>query len=354
MIPHNKPYITKKSIDFVAKTINSGWVNYGEVSKKLENKISKLICNRENRVTLTSNGTSALFISLKALGLEENSEVIIPSYTCTALLNAINLIGAKPIICDIGRENLSFTKKGLKNYISDRTKAIIVVHTFGIPCEIDEIKEFGIPIIEDCSQSLGSKFNDDSLVGSKGDFSIFSFYASKMITGGMGGAILSKRKRNHDFVKDYINFDIPENYKERFNFQLSDINSSIILAGINELDTLLLSKKNISNSYQKICSSPYNSILGVNNYRFILDFKNENMLNKAKNHFLSKGIKVLVPIENFELLHNYLFLEKQKFPNSEWASKSLLSFPIYHALTHEEVEYITRTINDYISTSTCL
>lgn len=354
MIEHNRPFISNDAINIVIEAIKSGWINYGDVSSQVEAKLAGLIYAKGGYATLTTNGTSAIFLALKTLNIHKDDEVLIPSYTCTALLNAINLIGAKPIICDIGRENLSFTKKGLKNYISDRTKAIIVVHTFGIPCEIDEIKEFGIPIIEDCSQSLGSKFNDDSLVGSKGDLSIFSFYASKMITGGMGGAILSKRKRNHDFVKDYINFDIPENYKERFNFQLSDINSSIILAGINELDTLLLSKKNISNSYQKICSSPYNSILGVNNYRFILDFKNENMLNKAKNHFLSKGIKVLVPIENFELLHNYLFLEKQKFPNSEWASKSLLSFPIYHALTHEEVEYITRTINDYISTSTCL
>ncbi len=354
MIPHNKPFLSKKSYQGVKKTFKSGWINYGEISKDTEKTLSNIIYKNEQSARLTVNGTSALFLALKVLGIKKDDEVIIPTYTCTALLNAINLLEARPVICDVSKKNLSFTKKLLIPHITKRTKAIIVVHTFGIPCKIKKIKELNIPIIEDCSQSLGSKYKDGTIVGSFGDISIFSFYASKLITGGIGGAITSPNPKIIELVDDYLNFDTPKTYKPRFNFLISDINASIILAGLKELNHLLVKKQKISNKYQSKIKSQYNSIKGQNHYRFLLKFETYEDLEKCQNFLLTCGIKTILPIEKFELLHNYLKLDKHSYPNAESIASRVLSIPIFPSLTPKEINYIKRSLRDYFSTSTCI
>ena len=354
MIPHNKPYISKNAYKIIKLVIKSGYINYSTISREVEHKLSNLLYQESNKATLVINGTSALFLALRALNIENNDEVIIPSYTCTALLNAINLVGAKAIIVDVSRENLSFNKNLLEPYISDKIKAIIVVHTFGIACELEDIKTLNIPIIEDCSQALGSRFSDGSLVGSKGDISVFSFYATKLITGGIGGAITSKHKNITDFIKDYINFDSPEIYKSRFNFQISDINSAIIVSGLNELDKILKKKRKIAREYLKVIDSKYAKIVGINNFRFLIEFNNKESLLYCQKCLDFVGIKTIIPIENHELLHRYLNLDFNNYPNSEYLSCNILSIPIFANLSKTEIKHIKRSLYDCISSSTCI
>lgn len=354
IIPHNKPYTSKNTYESVKNVLTSGWINYGDISKKVEKKLSKLVYHKRKNMILTSNGSSGLYLALKALKIKDGDEVIIPSYTCTAVLNAVKLANAIPVICDVSIDNLSFTEDIIKQYITTKTKAIIIVHTFGIPCEIEEIQKFGIPIIEDCSQSLGSFFKDGTHTGSKGDLSVFSFYATKMLTGGIGGAVGSKDVNIMNFLNDYINFDMPKTYKERFNFQISDINSAVILSGLKDLNKILKKKEKIAKAYEKLIYSKYNSIIGINNYRYLLKFGNNKDLKRFKEYLDLKGIKSIIPIENFELLHNYLKINDNNFKNSESLSKTILSIPIYSELKNKEIIYIKRNINDYFSTSTSL
>lgn len=354
MIPHNKPYISKNAYKAIKQTLEGGWINYSDISHRLEDKLSNLIYNQIGFTTLVTSGTSALYLALKSLDIKVGDEVVIPSYTCTALLNAVNLIGACAVIVDVSKKNLSFTKKVLKPFISDRTKAIIVVHTFGIPCEVEEIKTFNIPIVEDCSQALGSRFKDGSFVGSKGAVSVFSFYATKMITGGIGGAIASQNENINSFIKDYINFDYPDVYKNRFNFQISDINSAMILSSFDELDKLLKKKQDIAKEYLKSIDSKYAKINGFNHYRFLLEFNKDYDLVNFKKYLESKEIRTIIPIENFELLHNYLGLDKNNYPNAEYLSNHILSLPIFPMLKKYEIKYIRRNIDDYFSSSKCL
>lgn len=354
MIPHNKPYISKNSYKSIKSVIKSGYINYSTISHDVENKLSNLLYQESNKATLVTNGTSALFLALRALNIRNNDEVIIPNYTCTALLNAINLVGAKAIVVDVSRENLSFNKNLLQSYINGKIKAIIVVHTFGIACELEDIKTLNIPIIEDCSQALGSRFKDGSLVGSKGDISVFSFYATKLITGGIGGAITSKHKNITDFITDYINFDCPEIYKSRFNFQISDINSAMILSGLNELDKILKKKRKIAREYLKVVDSKYARIVGVNNFRFLIEFDTNECLQYCQKYLEFVGIKTIIPIENYELLHRYLNLDSSNYPNSEYLSCNILSIPIFPNLSKIEIKYIKRSLYDCLSSSTCI
>lgn len=355
MIPHNKPYIDKNSYSQIKKTLDSGWINYSNVSKKAEKLLSKLILNKKNNAVLTMNGTSSLYLALKALKVSKKDEVIIPTYTCTALLNAIYMLGAKPIIVDISKNNLSLNESRIKKFISKKTKAIIVVHTFGIPCELDQIKTYNIPIIEDCSQSLGSKFKDGKSTGSKGDIAIFSFYASKVITGGIGGAIITNNKKLLNYIKDYINFDMPAKYKKRFNFQISDINSSLIYCGLKNIKSITKKRRKIARIYKKTnTNNQIRFLKNSNYYRFIIKFKSKEELHQCKKYLHEKNIDTIIPIQDIELLHNYLNLNKNNYQNAESIVNKLLSIPIFPTLQKSEILYIKRSLDDYFCSSTSL
>ena len=350
MIPHNKPCMYKEDAIQAYETVLSGWLAYGKKSTEVENKLSKLIyATDKNKAIVCSNGTTALYLALYALDIKKTDEVILPTYTCTAVLNAVKQIGAKAILVDIDERDLNLSFDMVKAKITKKIKAIIVIHTYGIACEIEKFQEFNIPIIEDCSQSLGSKFEDGTQAGSKGDISIFSFYATKMATGGYGGAVLSKDDSFRSKLKDYIEFDQPDKFYPRFNFLLSDINASIISSQLDKLDYFLEKRLLIANKYKEVIQNKwlkYANNSGQNYYRFILSFESRDSLKRIYNQFKSNNIGVINPLENSELLHSYVGEEKKSFLIAEKASYTLLSIPIYPCLKEEELNLIITTLKE--------
>jgi len=347
MIAHNKPCLDKKDSLKANQVVNSNWVAYGKECHKLEKKLSTFILNSKKNSIVCSSGTSALFLALYALGVKKGDEVLLSTYTCSAVINAIYLLKAKPILVDINLENLAICHQLIKEKITTKTKAIIIVHIYGIPCEIDPFKEFKIPIIEDCSQSLGTRFKDGTMTGSKGDIATFSFYATKMITGGYGGAVLSKDIKYISRITDYINFDQPKSYYPRFNFLLSDINASIINSQFNRIEKILHTRKMIAKRYKKVINKKwlkYSSINGQNYFRFILFFKNKKELTKIYNQLLNNDINVINPLTQNELLNNYL--NKKGFKIAKKMSNILLSIPIYPCLKTKEIEHIINTLKE--------
>lgn len=337
MIQHNKPMIGEKEKNAVSEVIDSGWVACGEKVKKFENNMCEYLGLENGHATAVNSGTSALYLALKALNVKQSDEVIIPSYVCTALLNAVNMIGATPIICDVDSYDFNISFNLIKNVMSSRIKAIIVPHMYGIPADIYKIKTLGIPIIEDCAQALGSKINNEH-VGIIGDIAIFSFYATKVITTGYGGMIVSKNIEYINVIKDYIDFDCRENYYPRFNFKMSDINAAMGIVQLNKIDTFLQHRKQIAEKYEEVCKtkgwtylkSQSNSFT-INNFRFIIKGKKE-FISNLKEYLEQNGINTIIPIEKWELLHNYLKLDKGNYPNSEIISQTTLSLPIYPQL----------------------
>lgn len=348
MIAHNKPCMDEKDAAAAYETVLSGWLAYGEKSVSLEKKITRFICQTEgNNAVVCSSGTTALYLALHALDIKCDDEVILPTYTCTAVLNAVMQIGAEPILADVDEKDIGLSLDAVKAKITKRTKAIIVIHTYGITCEVDSLKELGVPIIEDCSQSLGSKFQDGSMTGSKGDVSVFSFYATKLITGGYGGAVLSKHKTYVERVRDYINFDQPESFYPRFNFLLSDINASIISSQFEKLDDFLKRRRLIAQKYRSAAKSQllkYADLENQNYYRFLLYFKTEEELLQAFNKFKYNNISVINPLTNSELLHVYIEDKKNSFKVADALSYRLLSLPIYPCLQDDEIENIIETL----------
>lgn len=338
----------EKDASMAYDTILSGWLAYGQVSQQLEKDLSHFIYgSSSNEAVLCSNGTTALYLALYSLGIQKGDEVILPTYTCTAVLNAVLQLHANPILVDINEKNLGITLNDVQSKITDNTKAIIVIHTYGIPCEIDDFKSLGIPIIEDCSQSLGSHFMDGSKTGSKGDIAVFSFYATKVITGGYGGAVLSQKQALMERIRDYIHFDQPESFYPRFNFLLSDINASIIASQLEKLDSLLEKRQWIAQQYREVTKNNfliYANLPDQNYYRFLLYFETEEDLLQASDKFKCNNIMVINPLTHSELLHVYTNDKENRFETADKLSCRLLSIPIYPCLQEDEIKNILTTL----------
>ena len=351
-ITHNKPCLDEKDAQSAYDAVLSGWVAYGDIGCRLEQELSQRILGQDDAAVLCSSGTSGIYLALNALNIKDGDEIILPSYVCTALLNAILMTGARTVLVDIEPDNLSLTAGIAKKHITSRTRAIIAVHSYGIPCELDDLLGLGIPVVEDCAQGLGSSFADGSRLGSKGDMSVFSFYATKSITGGYGGALLSKHDKYIDSVRDYINFDNPEQYQPRFNFMLSDINAAVALSQFGKLDRFMTRRIEIGRQFTDAIGNREFHLPSIgsdkfNHFRYLIHMKTESDLIALQEYLASNNIDSIIPLENYELLHNYLEIDRSSFPAAEQASKTILSLPVYPCLSNEEIDRIVACLGEW-------
>ncbi|MDR9443053.1 MAG: DegT/DnrJ/EryC1/StrS family aminotransferase, partial [Schleiferiaceae bacterium] len=204
-IPHSLPSIDEKDIEAVVSVLRSKNLQDGALVGELEQMMTEWL--KVPYAISTANGFGAIHLALLALDIQKGDEVIIPSYTCSALLHPISLVGAKPIITDIGKNSFNATLQSIKEKSSNRTRAIILPHTFGFPVnDIQAVKELGIPLREVCAQAIGGSLKGQKL-GSIGDISIFSFYASKVVCGGDGGMLMTKDPELAKSARDYRSYN---------------------------------------------------------------------------------------------------------------------------------------------------
>lgn len=180
-IQHSKPTIATDEIQKVVSVIESNSISSGNVNKEFEKLFKEYIGSLECKIV--NSGRSALYIALKTLGLRETDEVLIPTYVCSSVLNTIELIGAKPVIVDIG-DDYCLNKEIIETNLTINTKAVVLVHTFGISADIEPIqkllKEKNIYLIEDCAHAVGGEYRNKKL-GSFGGFIIFLISSNKNV-----------------------------------------------------------------------------------------------------------------------------------------------------------------------------
>ena len=221
MIPHNRPTLGLEEEAAALRVIRSGWVAKGKEVEYFENEFCEFIGLPKGHAAAVSSGTAALFLAL-VMSRGKGKNVASPGYVCSALRNAVDMSEGKNVLVDI--ENNS-PNMDLEKLFKENPQIAIIPHMFGIPINLSNLKK--IPIIEDCSHALGAKVNGKS-VGLEGEFGIFSFYATKMITsGGFGGMLISKNKKLVDKVIDYIEYDKKSDDNKRFNFQMGDLQAAI-------------------------------------------------------------------------------------------------------------------------------
>lgn len=345
-IHHSRPTINNSDIKAVSGVLKSAYIASGDAAREFEKRFAKFI--KVNSATATNSGTSALHLALLALKVKAHDEVIIPSFVCSSVLDAVLYLGAEPKIIDIDPSDFNLSLKDTKRKINRSTKAIILPHLFGKPADIEGFLGLGIPIIENCSHSLGARY-EGRPVGSFGDISIFSFYATKVITTGYGGMVCSKDKDLIDGIKNLIEVDERDNYTMRFNYKMSDLAASLGISQLERLKGFIARRQEIAKSYNKNLKSK-NILLPADKeknhiyFRYVIRIKAN--LNKIIEALNKKGIEAKRPV--FKPLHHYLGLNRRQFPNTETVFNSALSLPIYPSLKKGEAEFIVETLNSLL------
>ena len=187
MIPHSKPSITDDDAERVARVVRSGQLAQGPEVAALERELAARL--RVQDAAAVASGSAALELALGALGVGAGDEVLIASYVCDALYHAVRRVGATPVLVDADAATLSLSAKDALARRTSRTRAVIVPHAFGLAADLEPFQALEVPVIEDCAQALGAELDDGRPAGSRGALAVCSFYATKMIAAGEGGAV---------------------------------------------------------------------------------------------------------------------------------------------------------------------
>lgn len=318
--------------------MSTNWIAYGAEGQKVEHWFENF--NQGGRAVVVSSGTAAIYLCLTALNLPRGFRVGLPTYACSALLNAINLAGGTPVLLDVDLLSFNISLNSIPNDLD----VIVPVHTFGNPVQYPNMDRRPCSIVEDCCHSIGG-YKDNTPIGILGLSAIYSFYATKPITGGYGGLVWSKDLGLIDVIQDLIAFDNRETYRPRFNFYLSDIQSGLINSQLSRIDAIKARRTHIYHTLKLALPEPFSLQLGLDDnqtmkYRFVVRSQTESQRDSLHAHMNSKGITCIVPILKNELLHRYLNLTSDNFQNSERLSETTLSLPCYPSLTDHELERV--------------
>lgn len=346
-IKHNKPLVGIEEAKAINNVIKSDWIIGNSQVRKFEKSVARM--NKFKYAVAVNSGTAAIHLALLSLGIKESDEVILSAFTVADPLNAINYIGAKTVLVDVEKDSFDMDIEEVKRKITKKTKAIIVPHMLGSFAKIEELENLGIPIINDCAQSLGGIYKNQP-IGSYGDLTIFSFYATKVITTGQGGMILTNNKNRAEFLKDIIDYNGRTNYRVRFNYPMTDISAALGNVQLKKLDGFIKKRREIGFRYQeaikekKISFYPNYKDNNSNYYRFVLKFNSNKKRTDARKIFIKNKITAIVPIKEYELLYNCLSENKNDYPNSFEMANACLSIPIYPALKEAEIKRIVKAL----------
>ncbi|CEG13862.1 conserved hypothetical protein [groundwater metagenome] len=256
MIPIAEPYIGEEELNNVIEAVKSRWISSkGKFITEFEESFAKY-CGVSYSVAV-SNGTVALHLALEALGIKKRDEVIVPTLTFIATANAVRYCNAKPVFVDSHPDYWCINPKKIEEKITDKTKAIIPVHLYGHPCDMDWIKDIAqnhnLYVIEDAAEAHGAEYNGKK-VGSFGDISCFSFYGNKIITTGEGGMCLTNNEELAEKMRILRDHGMNPNKRYwydviGFNYRMTNLQAAVGVAQTEKLDKFIEKKREIAKIY---------------------------------------------------------------------------------------------------------
>ena len=265
--PAYEPWISDEDKKIVKKTLTQSMLTLGPQLEKFENDFCKY--SKAKYAVAVSNCTAALHLSLMALGIKKDDEVIIPDLTFVADANAILACNAKPVIVDINKENFFLSISNIKKNITKKTKAIIPVHIYGQVCNIEEIldvaKDNNLKVIEDCAHAVGT-FHKSKHVGTLGNTGCFSFYPTKNITTAEGGMVITNSEKIAEKVRHLRNHGMTKSLKSRYsseypwifdikqsgyNYRLDEIRAALGITQLKRIKKINELRKKASSYYNK-------------------------------------------------------------------------------------------------------
>jgi perosamine synthetase len=341
-IAHSKPYLGKEELDAARAVVLSGQLAQGALVERLETDLAKFAGHRYG--VALSSGTAALYCALRGLGAGPGDDVVIPAYVCAALLNAVVMAGARPVLSDVDPITGNLTPELVKRRLTKKTKAIIVPHMFGYPAPVPAIGRLGVPVIEDCAQCVGARIGGKS-VGALSTIAIFSFYATKMIAAGEGGMVATSDRGVKERIIGLREYDKRESWTPSFNFKLSDLHASLALAQLKKLSEMVRLRRAIAQGYRTAFSGqggiqlpPMERGVEPVYYRFVVRLT--RAIGPVIKALREKAIECGTPV--YKPLHRYL--KQPGFPNADALQKSSLSLPMHPGLSKKDVEFAARQV----------
>jgi dTDP-4-amino-4,6-dideoxygalactose transaminase len=287
-----------------------------------------------------SSGTAALHLALLGLGVGPGDDVILPSYVCVAPLHAVEYVGAAPRLADVDPLTFNVDPADVRRRMTRRTRAIIVPHMFGLPADLTELLRLGIPVIEDCAQALGARYCGRP-AGTCGAVSICSFYATKLLTTGEGGMVVSRDGRLLARVREMRDYDKWPRHAVRFNYKLTDIQAALGRSQLRRFPTMLARRAAIARRYHRAWATlPLGRPLAPADrthvyHRFVV--RTPGSAGRMAAALTRRSVTARLPV--FQPIHRTLGLTG--FPGATEAFRRALSVPLYPSLTvHEQLTVI--------------
>lgn len=363
----------EEEIEAVAETIRDNWISMGPRCEAFENEFASLL--RTPHALTVDNCTNALFLSLRALGVGAGDEVLVPSLTFVATVNAVKYVGAEPVFCDVtSLSNLCISPDEIEKKTTAKTKAVIVMHYGGFPCDMDRIMVIaakrGLRVIEDACHGPLSEWQGQKL-GTVGDIGCFSFFSNKNISTGEGGMMVFREKATYDRAKLLRSHGMTTTSYQRagghstqydvvdlgYNFRMDDIRAALGRVQLRKLPRDLEKRIQIRARYEVAMKHipdvivPFAGHQGfVSNYIFtvVLGKGDADYRNAVRDRIHAAGVQTSV---HYPSVHKFSIYQSFKavLPKTEYASDHAITLPMHSKLTEEDVDTVVATLEKCVA-----
>jgi perosamine synthetase len=371
-IPVAKPYLGKEEAQNAYDTILTNWVTQGPRVQEFEEKFAAYVGSKY--AVALSNCTTALHLAMIVAGIKEGDEVICPSMSYIATPNSIMYVGAKPVFAEVESETYNIDVKHAESLITEKTKAILIVHQIGLPADIDAFKalceKYNLKLIEDAACAAGSSYKGNK-IGSHSDLVCFSFHPRKVITTGDGGMIATNNEayynrlkllRQHGMsVNDRVRHNsttiiIEDHLEVGYNYRLTDIQAAVGIKQLEKLDWIIEERRKIAERYQAVFKDfdfirlpvePKDYVTNWQSYVLYLKPNSPIKRNDLMQLLLDCGISTrrgVMTSHRESAYKNYQLIKP--LPISEDASDQSIVLPLYVPMSEAEIEYVINTIVD--------
>ena len=372
-IPFHKTHTTDEEINAAIEAIKSGWLTMGPKTVEFENKFKEYVGSLE-AVSMNS-ATAALHLALKAIGLQRDDEVILPTTTFVATAEVVTYFDAIPVLCDIEESTHNIDVSKIEELITDKTKAIIPVHFAGQPCDMDEIytiaKKYDLKIIEDAAHAIPSEYKSVKIGNLSGtDVACFSFYATKTLSTGEGGMATTnnadyaksmKINRLHGISKDAWDrytakgswfYEIVDNGNK---YNTTDINAALGLVQLKKQDMLREKRNQIALKYDEAFKDDKNIIIPfvkedrvTSWHLYVIKIDNrDEVIEKLKENGVGCSVH-FIPIHKHPYYKDRYGYKNEDYPIANDVFDKSLSLPIYPDMSDEEVEYVINKVKEIV------
>lgn len=342
MIAHSRPSITDEDVERVARVVRSGQLAQGPEVAALERELAARLGVED--AAAVASGTAALELALGALGVGAGDEVLIPTYVCDALYHAVRRTGAAPVLVDADPATRSLSAKDALARRTPRTRAVIVPHAFGLAVDLEAFQALEVPVIEDCAQALGATAETGRPAGGGGALAVCSFYATKMIAAGEGGAVAGPAALVAR-VRDTRDYDGRAGLAPRGNAKLTDMAAALARGQLARLDAFVARRRALAARYRaRLAGAPLRlpADPGARHvyHRFVVGLDGDPAAVAAA--LAARGVTARRPV--FRPAHTALGLGGYPEADRLWAES--LSIPCYPALTDDEAERVAQAVRE--------